>query len=117
MKLFRRKGTEDHTPTQKEEKELGFKEKFMIKRIINHGIKNIKKTKKEKQEQKNAEKDEENRQKIIQAILQLTDNYDLYTDDTATEKITEEWLQTKDLDFVLNYLEEILNYTRVRLND
>lgn len=98
--------------TKEEPTKLTWKQRFALKRIIKHGIKNIKKKRRLKQEQKTAEQQEQIKQETITALLELSEVFDLYQDEQKTKPITEQYLQEQTIDYLLDYLEELLNHTK-----
>lgn len=106
----------DKQPLEKREK-LSWKERFMVKRIIKHGFRGIKETRKLKKEQKNAEALETQRQRTITAIMNMGEVFDLFQDEECKIPATEEWFQKQDIDFLLDYLEDILELTKVRIDE
>lgn len=100
-----------------DKEKLSWKERFMINRILKHGYKGIKRSRKLKQEEKDVMKLEMERQKTITAIMQMGDVFELFQDKACKIPATKEWFEEQDFDFLLDYLEEILDATKVRVNE
>lgn len=96
---------------------LTWMEKIAVRRLIKKGLKNIKETRKKRKEEKELNKLEEDRQRMITSILTMGDVFELYQDEECTIPATKEFFEEKDIDYLLNYLEEMLEMTRVRINE
>lgn len=86
----------------------GIKKRIILKFLE----KKQKKLKKEMEKQKMKGGEEKTKKRLIEAIMGMTEFYDLYEDDEQTIPTTTETLEKKDINSLITQFEEIMEETK-----